>query len=184
MIGCSVAVVWGLHDLFGRWRHGHNILNIVMTGVLLLFAFQTRQQVLVWRNNETLFRHTLAVTSNNYVIHMTLGSELWNQGKPEEAIAEYRKAIKITPQYADHYFILANVLLLEGKAEEAAKEYRTTLELRPDFPFAHTNLGMALQKLGRNEEAIAEYREGLRVATDDYKARENLQILLKKQNTP
>lgn len=122
MIGCSVAVVWGLHDLSGRWRHGHNVLKIVMAGVLLLFAFQTRQQVLVWRNNETLFRHALAVTSNNYVIHMTLGSELWNQGKPEEAIAEYRKAIKITPQYADHYFILATALLLEGRAEEAVRE--------------------------------------------------------------
>lgn len=182
MIGCSIAVVWGLHDISAKWSQGHNTLRILAPFLMLVFIIQTRQQVLVWRNNETLFRHALAVTSNNYVIHMTLGSELWNQGRRNEAIAEYRKAIKITPQYPDHYFILATALLLEGKAEEAAKEYRKTLELRPDFPFAHTNLGMALQKMGRFEEAITEYKEGLRVVPDDYKAKDNLQLLLRRQS--
>jgi tetratricopeptide (TPR) repeat protein len=180
MIGCSVAAVWYLHGISAKWSQGHNTLIIIAVVLVLLFAIQTRLQVLLWRNNETLFRHTLAVTSNNYVIHMTLGSELWDQGRRDEAIAEYRKAIKITPKYPDHYFFLATALLLEGRTEEAVKEYRTILELRPDFPFAHTNLGMALQKLGRNEEAIVEYREGLRLVPNDYKAKENLQLLLRK----
>lgn len=182
MIGCSVAVVWGLHDLSAGRHYGQRFLQVLAIGMLLLFAVQSRQQVLVWRNSETLFRQALAVTEDNYVIHMNLGITLWNLGRQEEAIAEYRKAIVISPQYADLHFGLANALLVRGNAEEAVREYSTTLTLRPDYPFAHTNLGMALQKTGRIAEAVAAYREGLRLVPGDYKARENLKFLLRKQS--
>ncbi len=182
MVGCCIAVVWGLHDISANRRYVYDVLKVLTAGLLIMFAVQTRQQVLVWRDSETLFRHTLEVTSENYVIHMSLGIELWKQGRWDEAIAEYRKAIAISPQYADLYFVLANALLVQGKADEAAEAFRTTLALRPDFRYAHTNLGMALQRLGRIEEATDEYREGLRLVPNDYKARENLQIILKEQN--
>ena len=182
MIGFSVAVVWGMHDMTVNWRYGQNVLKVLATGLLIMFALQTRQQVSVWRDSETLFRHALSVTKDNYVIHINLGIALWKRGLQEEAITEYRKAIAIVPLYADIHFFLGNALLNQGKAEEAIEEYRTTLTLRPDFRYAHTNLGVALQRTGRIEEAIIEYREGLRLVPEDYKAKDNLQILLKQQN--
>jgi tetratricopeptide (TPR) repeat protein len=184
MIGCSVAVVWGMCDIAPRRQSVHAVLKVLAAGLLLLLALQSRQQVLAWRDSETLFRQALAVTADNYVIHMNLGIALWKRGQQDEAIAEYRKAITICPEYADLHFFLANALLVQDKAEEAINEYRTTLGLHPDFPYTHTNLGMALQKAGRMEEAVAEYQEGLRVVPGDYKARENMNILLRKHNTP
>jgi tetratricopeptide (TPR) repeat protein len=178
MIGLTIAVVWGLHSLFGNLRHGYVFLKVLAACMMLMFVFMTRQQVLVWRDSETLFRHALSVTSNNYVMHMNLGITLWNKGKQNEAIDEYRKAIKICPTYADLHFGLANFLLVQGNIVEAAEEYRTTLKLRPDYPFAHTNLGLALQESGQIEDAIVQFKEGLRLVPSDYKASENLQILL------
>jgi Tfp pilus assembly protein PilF len=184
MIGCSIAAVWGIHDIsaYWRWRHGQNILKVLTALLLFMYAYQTRQQVFVWRNSESLFRHALETTKDNYVVHINLGIAFWKQGKQDDAIAEYRKAIAITPQYADIHFFLANALLVQGKSIEAADEYRTTLALRPDFRYAHTNLGMALRKNGQIEEAITEFKEGLRLVPDDYRAKENLQFLLRKQN--
>lgn len=181
MVGFSLAVVWGMQEMSEKWRHGHAFLKLLAAGVLLMFAIQTRQQVFVWRDSETLFRHTLASTSGNYAIHVNLAVVLWNQGQKDEAIAEYRKSIAIRPEYADIHFLLANALLAQGKTAEAAAEYRITLALQPEFRYAHNNLGVALQRIGHIEEAIVEYKEGLRLVPDDHKAKENLQILLKEQ---
>lgn len=177
MVGCSVVAVWGMHDISAKWRYGHQALTMLAITLLIIFAFKTRQQVFVWRDSETLFRHALSVTKDNYVIHINLGIALWKRGLQDEAIAEYRKAISISPEYPDIHFFLANAFLVQGRAAEAVEEYLMTLTLRPDFRYAHTNLGMALQRIGRIEEAIAEYKEGLRLEPNDYKARENLQIL-------
>lgn len=180
LVGSCIVIVWGMHDISAGWRYGHRVLILLTAGLIAMFAFQTRQQVFIWRDSETLFRHAIAVTSDNYVMHMNLGIALWDQNKRDEAISEYRKAIKIRPNYADQHFILANALFVQGDFEEAAHEYQTTLTLRPAFPFAHTNRGMALQKIGRLEEAVVEYSEGLRLMPNDYKASENLQNLLNK----
>jgi Tfp pilus assembly protein PilF len=181
IVGCSVALTWGLHDLSAGWRYGHRVFGMISAGLLLIFAFQSRQQVFVWHDSETLFRHALAITRDNYIMHTNLGIALWDSNRPDEAITEFRTAIAICPKDEDQHFILANALLVRGDVMEAVTEYRTSLNLRPDYPHAHTNLGMALQKLGRFEEAIAEYREGLRLSPDDYKARENLQLILTEQ---
>lgn len=178
LIGCSVVVVWGLHELSGYWRYGPWLLTLSTAGLLLMFASQTQNQLLVWHDSETLFRHSIAVTSGNYVMHVNLGIELQNHNNFADAMREFRKAIAIRPQYADPHFFLANAQLIRGNAEEAAAEYYTTLRLRPDYPHAHTNRGMALQQIGSTREAINEYRAGLNVDPDDYKARENLTYLL------
>ena len=44
---------------------------------------------------------------------------LKEQGKLEEAIKTYNKAIKIKPDFADAYFNMGNVLKDQGKLEEA-----------------------------------------------------------------
>jgi tetratricopeptide (TPR) repeat protein len=180
MVGCSIAAVWQLHEISAN-RRLRRALILLTVGTLFMLAFLTRQQTMIWHDSETLFRHAIAITDNNYVMHMNLGIALWERNEQDGAIAEYRKAISICPQYAPQHFILANALLVQGNAEEAADEYRTTLKLHPDYSYAHTNLGMALQKSGHIEEAIAEYEEGIRLLPEDYKAAENLQFLRSKK---
>lgn len=179
LIGCFVAIVWGLHDISARWSYSTRLWGTLTAAVLLIFAFQTRQQIYTWRNSETLFRHALSVTSNNYVMHTNLGITLLDSNRQEEAIKEFRKGIAICPKYAEQHFMLGNVLLVRGEAKEAAAEYATVLGLQPGYPFVHTNLGMALQRMGRIDEAVSEYRKGLLSEPDDYKASENLRILLR-----
>jgi hypothetical protein len=178
LIGCSIAFVWGAYEIMQGVKYGNQVLLLLTASALILFSIKAHQQVYVWRDSETVFRHALNVTSRNYVMHTNLGIALWNNSKHDEAIAEYRKAIAILPQYADQHFILATALLVSGKSAEAAEEYLATILLQPAFPHAHTNLGIALENMGLRDEAISAYREGLRQTPDDYKASENLNRLL------
>jgi tetratricopeptide (TPR) repeat protein len=77
----------------------------------------------------------------------------------DEAIAEYRAAIRIKPDYAEAHLDLGLVQGKQRKLEEAIAELRAAIRIKPDHAEAHFNLGIALANQGRRDEAIAELRE-------------------------
>ncbi|MGO9465163.1 MAG: tetratricopeptide repeat protein [Isosphaeraceae bacterium] len=115
------------------------------------------------------------------IAHYNLGNALQARGKLEEAVAEYRTAIRLKPDYAEAHVNLGNVLDEQAKPEEAIPEYRTAIRLKPDHADAHTSLGTALDDQGKLEEAVAEFRTAIRLEPDDADAHYNLGIALRKQ---
>ena len=93
--------------------------------------------------------------------HNNLGVALQDQGKLDEAIACYRKAIELDPKYARAHNNLGNALQDQGKLDEAIACYRKAIELDPKDALAHNNLGNALQDQGKLDEAIACYRKAI-----------------------
>lgn len=174
LIGLFVALVWLVADLTATWRHRPKLVGALGLALLLCCWLATRQQLAYWQSSETLFRHTLAVSKRNYVMHINLGNELRNQGRHPEAITEYLNAVGILPYSADTHYYLADGLNAAGKLEEAVTQYRVALELKPDFPEAHNNLGATLYKQGKLAEAIRHYAEAVRLNPADPLAQTNL----------
>ena len=83
--------------------------------------------------------------------------------KPAEAIAEYRTAIRIRPDYAIAHHNLGNVLAFQGNLEEAVAEYRTAIRIKPDLAEAHSTLADTLVQQGKLEEGVTEYRAAIRL---------------------
>jgi tetratricopeptide (TPR) repeat protein len=94
----------------------------------------------------------------------------------DEAIVEFRKAIRLKPDLA--HANLGNALRRQGKLDEAVAEYREAIRLQPDDHIGHHNLGDILRSLGKLDEAIAEYREAIRLQPDYAYAHSNLGIAL------
>ena len=57
---------------------------------------------------------------------------LGRRGRLDEAIADYRKALEIKPDYAEAHNNLGAVLAGRGQADEAIAHFRKALEVRPD----------------------------------------------------
>ena len=95
-------------------------------------------------------------------------------GEADEAIAEYREAMRLKPDFAEAHINLGVALRDQGKLDEAIAEYREALRLKPDHAEAHSNLGLALSDQGKLDEAIAEYREAIRLKPDHAMPRYNL----------
>ncbi|MGO9246481.1 MAG: tetratricopeptide repeat protein [Verrucomicrobiia bacterium] len=106
--------------------------------------------------------------------HSNLGDALARTGSIEGAIAQYQRALRINPDYAQAHCALGMALAQAGKPQEAIREYEYALQLEPDFADAHVSLGVALEKLGRLEDAIRHYEEALRIKSDDTEAHVNL----------
>ena len=53
-----------------------------------------------------------------------MGNALKDQGKLEEAIEAYKKALSLKPDYAEAYSNMGNALKDQGKLDEAIEAYK------------------------------------------------------------
>jgi tetratricopeptide (TPR) repeat protein len=79
----------------------------------------------------------------------------------DEAAREFRKAIKMEPDYAEAYNNLGLCMLYANKAEEALEALQQALDLFPGWAIAEANLGLAFQRCGQMDDAIACYEKSV-----------------------
>jgi tetratricopeptide (TPR) repeat protein len=103
------------------------------------------------------------------------------QGRLNEAMAEYRKAIDLDKNHANTHNNLGNAFRDTERFDEAIAEYRKAIDINKDFGIAHYNLANVLTSKGRLDEAIAEYREALRLVKNDFGWHHNFGIALFKK---
>jgi tetratricopeptide (TPR) repeat protein len=80
-------------------------------------------------------------------------------GRPEEALAEIRRAQEIDPLSLVINTDMGFQFYYKRRYEEAILQLRKTLQMNPKFPLAHLWLGRAYQQKEIYEDAIAEYRQ-------------------------
>src|SRR5215475_9946062 len=110
--------------------------------------------------------------------HFNLGNALMGQGKLDEAIAAYRRAIGIKPDYAAAYTTLGIALAEQGRLDEAIAAYRRAIGIKPDLAEAYSNLGAALSWQGKLDEAIAAFRRAIGIKPGLSKAFSSLLLAL------
>ena len=108
-----------------------------------------------------------------------LGATLQGQGKLQEAVASFDRAIQLNPDFVNAHSNLGNTLRDLGRLEEAEASCRQAISLKPGIPEAHTNLGNTLRDLGRLEEAEASYRKAIALKPDYAEAHNNLGVTLR-----
>ena len=174
LIGLFVMIAWGIPNILLRLGCRRIVLAILADLLLLTLTAIAMLQVKHWHNSVTLFKHSLKVTVDNYIIHNNLGIALAARGKDEEAIAHYVEALRIKPYFVEAHNNFGNALVRQGKYREAIYHYAECLRIMPDLAKAHSNLGVALSRQGRYQEAIVHYEEALRIKPDYADAHYNL----------
>src|SRR2546423_13981267 len=89
-----------------------------------------------------------ATSSQDAGTYYDRGVELYGKGDLAGAIAEYRTALRLDPNFVAAHYNLGHALQEKGEGEGAIDEYRTALRLAPNFLADHYNLGQAVQQLG------------------------------------
>jgi adenylate cyclase len=138
---------------------GHNLL-----GRFYLFK---RQYEMAIAEGE----RSVALEPNNaFNIHqlaqnlMYMAQNLMYTGRSEEAIALYKKALRLEPFPPTHFFHgLGAAYLLTERYSKAIAACRKAIQRSPDSLFAHIILAAAYGSSGREAEARAESAEVLRI---------------------
>jgi tetratricopeptide (TPR) repeat protein len=79
----------------------------------------------------------------------------------EEAIAAYRRALELEPDFADAHCNLGSVFFNQSRRADARDCYQRALELEPAHLEANLNLGALFEEAGRDERALRHYRTAL-----------------------
>ncbi len=95
--------------------------------------------------------------------HWTLANALAAQQQYDRAIAEFRAAIAIEPQYALAYNQLGYAYRAAGRLSAAEDAFAQYVRLVPDDPNPYDSYAELLLLLGRFDESIAQYRKALRL---------------------
>ena len=84
LIGITIAIVWLVAELTVRWRFRKQIGALVSAVVIIALSACAYHQTTFWRNADSLWPHTLAVTTNNDGAHLAFATSLFAEGKTEE----------------------------------------------------------------------------------------------------
>ena len=159
LIGPFVAISWWIWEKMAEKRKFVRKLTLTaIVVILLLFSVKTWNQIPLWQDSITLFRHTIEFTNNNWMAYHNIGTALIDRGETEEGLIWIDKSLQINPDYSVAYNSLAIAYGRLGYEEKAITALKYALSLDPGFKDARYNLVRAYIQEGQKEAAFVEYQ--------------------------
>lgn len=112
------------------------------------------------------------------------GIDAYNEGRAGAAVADFRRALEIAPDYRFARFDLGRALIAAGRPDEAIQELDRLLDTHPDDLDAWSARGAACLLLGRWPAAEEAFRRVLTGRVTDAGAWYNLGLSLEFQDLP
>ena len=88
------------------------------------------------------------------------------QGKCDEAIADFNEAIQINPQDAKAYTNRGNAKVALDQHDDAIADYDQAIRIHPQFAEAYSNRGNLYREMGAYEKARTNLQRALELATE------------------
>lgn len=129
----------------------------------LLLSALTWKNNKVWHGAESLWTHILKYEPDSAKAHNNLAMALSDDGRLDESIQEYRRAIALSDTYPQTHHNLAWAYERQGRLDEASDEYRRAAAMSADFFQPRVSLGALALRAGRKDEAERAFTEALAV---------------------
>jgi tetratricopeptide (TPR) repeat protein len=173
MVGIAIAIAWSAVEVVRGSRARTIAAAALALSALAVCGVLTRRQVALWKDTETLFGHTVAVTGPNALAEQCLGNALLDRGELAGAMAHLERSLAISPNFPDAHNNLGTALAVQGRYDEAIAHFRAALATQ-DTADTHHNLGFALGNQKHFDEAIVEYEAALRLDPRHFGAQSKL----------
>jgi tetratricopeptide (TPR) repeat protein len=116
---------------------------------------------------------------NNPQAFYQLGRYYQGQTRYDLALAAYRQALSLQPQYVDALTGMGVVHAMLGQYDDALRVLRAAASLDPGSVTAQNNLGYIYWLLNEREDALQAYRAALKLDPTNARARDNLRLAMK-----
>jgi tetratricopeptide (TPR) repeat protein len=164
-------------DFFGPWkRFGQGAL---CAALLISLGGLSWAQCVMYSDLDKLWSTTLARNPESWMAHNNIGISLARQGRTQEAIDHFNRALELNPHHDEADYNLANALLRLNREDEAIPHYEASLKINPRNTRAHFNLAAVLARKGQLEEAMVHYNKVLEVYPNDPVVHKNLEKILR-----
>ncbi|HEG43406.1 MAG TPA: tetratricopeptide repeat protein [Phycisphaerales bacterium] len=161
LTGLFIIIAWFADDATKKWPCRKITLSLFAAAILSASSVCTYRQLKHWKNSQSLFEHTLSVTTDNHIMHYNLGNTFKEQGRFDNALRCYNRVLQIDPDHVGTHNNLGNMFEEQGRLDEALNCYNRVLQIDPDHADAHNNLGNIFGRKGQSDEAIRHYQRAL-----------------------
>jgi tetratricopeptide (TPR) repeat protein len=177
LTGLFILCCWLIPDLMQGWRHRQVMLGALTGVVIVVLTSVTWRQLSYWKDDLSLYQHTLAVTTGNYLILNNYGVALNEQGRIDESMVMLWQAISIKPDHAEALYNLGRLYLQDlDRPQEALPLFARAIAVKPDYIDAYNNLGVAYTRLGRYDDTVRVLEQVNKSAGDRADIHNNLAI--------
>ncbi len=107
-------------------------------------------------------------------VHTTLGLIHQGQGKYDDAVKEFQRALELDATSDAAYRGLASSYEALGKTADAESAYRRAIEIRKDYWGGYSALGAFYAKTARYDEAASQFRHVIELAPENVRGYTNL----------
>jgi len=114
-----------------------------------------------FKNAEFGFRMANSLKKDDPYILFSLSASISKQGRLDEAIYFYRKALIIKPDYFEAFVNIADILQVQSRLDEAIYFYKKAILLNSNHFHTYHNLGNTLAKQGKHNDAIESYKNAI-----------------------
>ncbi|MCB9746841.1 MAG: tetratricopeptide repeat protein [Candidatus Omnitrophica bacterium] len=119
------------------------LFSLILLGmlVLTLMGVKTYQQTLVWRNSETFWTFIIENNPQLALAYNNRGRALLVEGRDEEALQDFSKALNLDPQFEEAYNNRGNLYYRQKKFNDALADFNAALAINPYFKESYNNIG-------------------------------------------
>jgi protein O-mannosyl-transferase len=173
--GSAAGWLWSLARRF------HTLWRVALCGVLAALVAAlgalTLQRNAVWSDPVRLWTEAVDSAPDIWVTHLMLGQELQLQGRCDEAVTSYKRAIALRPQEPFPYLKAGVCLASLGRLQEGTQMFARARALQPQSTRPLIGLGMMSTLAGRPDEARRYFRDAVDMDPDDANAKNALSSL-------
>ncbi len=174
----------GVFALLGAlfWKLGATLIRKplrIPAALFLVFCLGvlTLQQSAVYKNDENLWRDTVAKNPRCWLGLNSLGFYEQSRGNLEKAVQYYSSSVEIHPN-CEALYNLGKALAYQGRADASVAAYKKALDLRPDLVVAHVDLGIVLLQKRQPDAALEHLRKAVELNPRSAYARYSLAATL------
>lgn len=165
-VSCIGWALLGGGLLLTLWRRSQSTTGRLTSGitvctvVIVLFVLTWRQTA-VWHDSKALWQQAIA-TNPSSIAHQNYGILLRAEGRIDEAIEHYARAVAIKPDAGNAWFALGNAKKAKTHYIEAEKAYLQAVRFMTQRHSGYLNLGnLYYNNLRRVDDAVAAYQAGI-----------------------
>jgi tetratricopeptide (TPR) repeat protein len=111
-------------------------------------------------------------------LYVAAAQMMENQGKFDEAEAQYQTALKSSPGDLNALVGLARLYDRQGEAAQAVETYRRALKLHPNSALVYNELGLCYARQQSNDQAVQYLTKAVELDVDNVRYRNNLATVL------
>ncbi len=148
-------------------RVGGAILLCVLAGL-------TWEQCLIYQDDESIWKDTLAKNPDSLMAHYNLANGLMRDGDYAQSLAQYDRAVELDPDFFEARCNRGDILAHLGRLPEAAADYAKAVQIQPASSVIQNSYGLILRRMGRLGDAAACFREAVRLQPGSGVAEKNL----------